>query len=82
VNASGEIRTKAQRIANLKFWRDRARVDQRERKYYRAGVSEQRVGDEPRDDQREIWWSTTGGQYRSMHVWVKGSEGWQWSLIN
>src|SRR5206468_2345032 len=34
------------------------RVDQREGKYYRAGVSEQRGGDEPRDDQREIQWST------------------------
>src|SRR6266481_8974012 len=70
VNASGEVRTKAQRIANLKSGATALEsINEKEnitvRVYQNSAVATSRVtikgkyGGQP-----------TGGQYRSMHVWV------------
>ena len=77
VNASGEVRTKAQRIANLKSGATALEsINEKEnitvRVYQNSAVATSRV-----TIKGKYSGQPTGGQYRSMHVWVKGPEGWQ-----
>ena len=77
VNASGEVRTKAQRIANLKSGATALEsIKENEnitvRVYQNSAVATSRV-----TIKGKYSGQPTGGQYRSMHVWVKGLEGWQ-----
>ena len=77
VNASGEVRTKAQRIANLKSGVTVLEsINEKEnitvRVYQNSAVAMSRVTIKGKYSGQPI-----GGQYRSTHVWVKGPEGWQ-----
>jgi ketosteroid isomerase-like protein len=77
VNASGEVLTKEQRLANVKSGQTTLEsINEEEnitvRVYQNSAVATSRVtikgqyGGEP-----------ISGQYRSTHVWVKGPAGWQ-----
>jgi len=77
VNASGEVRTKAQRIASLKSGATALEsINEKEnitvRVYQNSAVAMSRV-----TIKGKYSGQPTGGQYRSTHVWVKGPEGWQ-----
>jgi ketosteroid isomerase-like protein len=77
VNASGEVLTKAQRIANAKSGATKLdSINENEnitvRVYQNSAVATSRV-----TIKGKYSGQATGGQYRSMHVWVKGLEGWQ-----
>src|SRR5207253_5590447 len=77
VNASGEVRTKTQRIASLKSGATALEsINGKEnitvRVYQNSAVALSRV-----TIKGKYSGQPTGGQYRSMHVWVKGPEGWQ-----
>ncbi len=77
VNASGEVLTKAQRLANAKSGTTTLDSIKEEesimvRVYQNSAVATSRVTIEG-----QYSGQPTTGQYRSTHVWVKGSEGWQ-----
>ena len=77
VNASGEVLTKAQRIANAKSGATTLDSIKEEenitvRVYQNSAVATSRV-----TIKGQYSGQPTTGQYRSTHVWVKGSEGWQ-----
>ncbi|OLA98200.1 MAG: hypothetical protein AUH19_01130 [Verrucomicrobia bacterium 13_2_20CM_55_10] len=77
VNASGEVRTKAQRIANLKSGATTLdSINEEEnitvRVYQNSAVATSRV-----TIKGQYGGQLTSGQYRSTHVWVKGPAGWQ-----
>ena len=77
VNASGEVVTKTQRLANVKSGATKLESINKEenitvRVYQNSAVATSRVA-----IKGKYGGQPTGGQYRSMHVWVKGPEGWQ-----
>jgi len=77
VNASGEVLTKAQRLANAKSGATTLDSIKEEenitvRVYQNSAVATSRV-----TIKGQYGGQPTTGQYRSTHVWVKGSEGWQ-----
>ncbi len=77
VNASGEVLTKAQRLANVKSGATKLdSINEKEnitvRVYQNSAVATSRVTIKGKYSGQPI-----GGQYRSTHVWVKGPEGWQ-----
>jgi ketosteroid isomerase-like protein len=77
VNASGDVVTKAQRLANVKSGATKLESINKEeniavRVYQNSAVSTSRVAIKGKYGGQ--W---TSGQYRSTHVWVKGPEGWQ-----
>ena len=77
VNASGEVLTKAQRLANAKSGATTLDSIKEEesimvRVYQNSAVVTSRV-----TIKGQYSGQPTTGQYRSTHVWVKGSEGWQ-----
>jgi ketosteroid isomerase-like protein len=77
VNASGEVLTKAQRLANAKSGATTLDSINEEEKitvrvYQNSAVATSRVMIKGKYSGQP-----TGGQYRSTHVWVKGPEGWQ-----
>ena len=77
VNASGDVLTKAQRLANAKSGAttlDSIREEENitVRVYENSAVATSRV-----TIKGQYSGQPTSGQYRSTHVWVKGSEGWQ-----
>jgi ketosteroid isomerase-like protein len=77
VNASGEVLTKAQRLANLKSGATTLESIKEEenimvRVYQNSAVATSRV-----TLKGQYSGQPTSGQYRSTHVWVKGPTGWQ-----
>src|SRR5207248_430936 len=77
VNASGDVLTKAQRLANAKSGAttlDSIREEENitVRVYENSAVATSRV-----TIKGQYSGQPTSGQYRSTHVWVKGSAGWQ-----
>ena len=77
VNASGEVLTKAQRLANAKSGATTLDSIKEEenvtvRIYQNSAVATSRV-----TIKGQYSGQPTSGQYRSTHVWVKGAEGWQ-----
>jgi ketosteroid isomerase-like protein len=77
VNASGEVLTKAQRLANVKSGATKLDSINNEenitvRVYQNSAVATSRV-----TIKGKYSGQPTGGQYRSTHVWVKGPGGWQ-----
>lgn len=77
VNATGDVLTKAQRLANAKSGATKLdSINEEEnitvRVYQNSAVATSRVTIKGKYSGQPI-----GGQYRSTHVWVKGSEGWQ-----
>jgi len=77
VNASGDVVTKAQRLANLKAGATKLESINKEeniavRVYQNSAVATSRVA-----IKGKYGGQSTSGQYRSTHVWVKGPEGWQ-----
>ena len=77
VNASGEVLTKAQRLANVKSGATTLdSISEEEnitvRVYQNSAVATSRVTIKGLYSGQPI-----SGQYRSTHVWVKGSSGWQ-----
>jgi ketosteroid isomerase-like protein len=77
VNASGEVMTKAQRLANLKsgatsFESIKEEENLTVRVYENSAVATSRV-----TIKGQYSGQPTSGQYRSTHVWVKGPTGWQ-----
>jgi ketosteroid isomerase-like protein len=77
VNASGEVLTKAQRLANAKSGATTLDSIKEEenitvRVYQNSAVATSRV-----TIKGKYSGQPTGGQYRSTHVWVKGPKGWQ-----
>jgi ketosteroid isomerase-like protein len=77
VNASGEVVTKAQRLANLKSGATTLESINEEQKpevrvYQNSAVATSRVTLKGQYSGQPV-----SGQYRSTHVWVKGSNGWQ-----
>ena len=77
VNASGEVLTKAQRLANLKSGQTTLESINEEEKltvrvYQNSAVATSRV-----TIRGQYSGQPTSGQYRSTHVWVKGTTGWQ-----
>jgi ketosteroid isomerase-like protein len=77
VNASGETFSKAQRLANLKSGATTLEsINEEEnltvRVYQNSAVATSRVR-----IKGQYSGQPTSGQYRSTHVWVKGSTGWQ-----
>jgi len=77
VNASGEVVTKTQRLANLKsaatsFDSIKEEENLTVRVYQNSAVATSRVTIKGQYSGQPI-----SGQYRSTHVWVKGSTGWQ-----
>ncbi len=77
VNASGEVLTKAQRLANLKSGATTLESIKEEenisvRVYQNSAVATSRV-----TIKGQYSGQPTSGQYRSTHVWVKGPGGWQ-----
>ena len=77
VNASGEVLTKAQRLANAKSGATTLDSIKEEenitvRVYQSSAVATSRV-----TIKGQYSGQPTSGQYRSTHVWVKGPEGWQ-----
>ena len=77
VNASGEMLTKAQRLANLKSGATtlesiNEEEDLKVRIHQNTAVATSRV-----TIKGQYSGQPTGGQYRSIHIWVKGLTGWQ-----
>jgi ketosteroid isomerase-like protein len=77
VNASGEVLTKAQRLANAKSGATKLdSINENEnitvRVYQNSAVATSRVTIKGKYGGHSV-----SGQYRSTHVWVKGPEGWQ-----
>src|SRR5437762_286169 len=77
VNASGEVLTKAQRLANAKSGATTLdSINEEEnitvRVYQNSAVATSRV-----TIKGQYGGQLTSGQYRSTHVWLKGSTGWQ-----
>ena len=77
VNASGDVLTKAQRLANGKSGATTLDSIKEEeeiivRVYQNSAVATSRV-----TIKGQYGGQSTSGQYRSTHVWVKGSTGWQ-----
>jgi len=77
VNASGEVLTKAQRLANVKSGGTTLEsINEEEnitvRVYQNSAVATSRV-----TIKGQYGGQPTSGQYRSTHVWVKGPAGWQ-----
>jgi ketosteroid isomerase-like protein len=77
VNASGDVVTKAQRLANVKSGATKLESINKEeniavRVYQNSAVATSRVA-----IKGKYGGESTSGQYRSTHVWVKGPEGWQ-----
>ena len=77
VNASGDVLTKAQRLANVKSGATTLEsINEEEnitvRVYQNSAVATSRV-----TLKGQYSGQPTTGQYRSTHVWVKGSIGWQ-----
>jgi ketosteroid isomerase-like protein len=77
VNASGQILTKAQRLANVKSGATTLDSIKEEenitvRAYQNSAVATSRV-----TIKGQYSGQPTSGQYRSTHVWVKGPTGWQ-----
>jgi ketosteroid isomerase-like protein len=77
VNASGDVLTKAQRLANVKSGATTLDSIKEEeeiivRVYQNSAVATSRV-----TIKGQYGGQSTSGQYRSTHVWVKGSMGWQ-----
>jgi ketosteroid isomerase-like protein len=77
VNASGEVTTKAQRLANIKSGATTFEsINEEEsltvRVYQNSAVATSRV-----TIKGQYGGQPTSGQYRSTHVWVKGPTGWQ-----
>src|SRR5882724_13290353 len=77
VNASGEVLTKAQRLANAKSGGTTLDSIKEEesimvRVYQNSAVATSRV-----TIKGQYGGQPTSGQYRSTHVWVKGPAGWQ-----
>ena len=77
VNASGEVLTKAQRLANAKSGATTLdSINEEEnitvRVYQNSAVATSRV-----TIKGQYGGQPTSGQYRSTHVWVKGPAGWQ-----
>ena len=77
VNASGDVLTKAQRLANAKSGATTLDSIKEEenitvRVYQNSAVATSRVTIKGHYSRQP-----TSGQYRSTHVWVKGPEGWQ-----
>ena len=77
VNASGDVVTKAQRLANVKSGATKLEsINEEEnitvRVYQNSAVATSRVA-----IKGKYGGQSTSGQYRSTHVWVKGPEGWQ-----
>jgi ketosteroid isomerase-like protein len=77
VNAAGDVVTKAQRLANVKSGATKLESINKEeniavRVYQNSAVATSRVA-----IKGKYGGQSTSGQYRSTHVWVKGSEGWQ-----
>ena len=77
VNASGEVLTKAQRLANVKSGATTLESIKEEenmtvRVYQNSAVATSRV-----TIKGHYSGQPTSGQYRSTHVWVKGPAGWQ-----
>jgi ketosteroid isomerase-like protein len=77
VNASGDVLTKAQRLANVKSGATALDSIKEEenimvRVYENSAVATSRV-----TIKGHYSGQPTSGQYRSTHVWVKGPAGWQ-----
>ena len=77
VNATGDVLTKAQRLANVKSGATTLESIKEEenitvRVYQNSAVATSRVTLKGQYGGQPI-----SGQYRSTHVWVKGSAGWQ-----
>src|SRR6266566_6232759 len=77
VNASGEVLTKAQRLANLKSGQTSLESINEEEKptvrvYQNSAVATSRVTLTGQYSGQPV-----SGQYRSTHVWVKSATGWQ-----
>ena len=77
VNASGDVVTKAQRLANVKSGATKLESINKEeniavRVYQNSAVATSRVA-----IKGKYGGQSTSGQYRSTHVWVKGPAGWQ-----
>jgi ketosteroid isomerase-like protein len=77
VSASGEVLTKAQRLANIKSGATTLDSIKEEesitvRVYQNSAVATSRVTIKGQYSGQPV-----GGQYRSTHVWVKGPGGWQ-----
>jgi len=77
VNAAGEMLSKVQRIANLKSGATTLEsINEEEelkvRVYQNTAVATSRVTIKGQYSGQQ-----TSGQYRSIHVWVKGPSGWQ-----
>jgi ketosteroid isomerase-like protein len=76
VNASGDVLTKAQRLANVKSGSTTLDSIKEEenisvRVYQNSAVATSRV-----TIKGQYGGQPTSGQYRSTHVWVKGPAGW------
>lgn len=77
VNASGDVLTKAQRLANVKSGATTLDSIKEEenitvRVYQNSAVATNRV-----TIKGQYSGQPASGQYRSTHVWVKGPVGWQ-----
>src|SRR6266566_5952594 len=77
VNASGDVLTKAQRLANVKSGQTSLESINEEEKptvrvYQNSAVATSRVTLTGQYSGQPV-----SGQYRSTHVWVKGSTSWQ-----
>jgi ketosteroid isomerase-like protein len=77
VSASGDVATKAQRLANVKSGATTLESIKEEenitvRVYQNSAVATSRV-----TIKGQYAGQRTSGQYRSTHVWVKGPSGWQ-----
>jgi ketosteroid isomerase-like protein len=77
VNASGDVATKAQRLANIKSGATTLEAINEEenitvRVYQNSAVATSRV-----TIKGQYGGQPTSGQYRSTNVWVKGPAGWQ-----
>jgi ketosteroid isomerase-like protein len=77
VNAAGDVITKAQRLANLKSGATTLESIKEEenmtvRVYQNSAVGTSRVTVKGQYSGQPV-----SGQYRSTHVWVKGTAGWQ-----
>ena len=77
VNASGEMLTKAQRLANLKSGATtlesiNEEEDLKVRIHQNTAVATSRVTIKGQYSGQQ-----TSGQYRSIHIWIKGPTGWQ-----
>jgi ketosteroid isomerase-like protein len=77
VNASGEVLTKAERLANVKsgataFESIKEEGNLTVRVYENSAVATSRV-----TIKGQYTGQPLSGQYRSTHVWVRGTTGWQ-----